>query len=72
MDMGTIADFLDDILEDGDKARVSDEDQLEELELVMDRMNARKLYLSGKFSRRTINRAFRDGEHKRLKHLQIM
>ncbi len=72
MDMGTITEFLRHVLEEGDKARLPDEDQLEELELVMDRMNARQPYLSGKFSRWSINQALRDGEHKRLMHQQVI
>ncbi|KZL25881.1 plasmid pRiA4b ORF-3 family protein [Pseudovibrio sp. WM33] len=72
MDMGTITDFLQDILDDSDKLKLPGEDQLEELELVMDRMNAREPYLSSKFSRWSINQAFRGDEHKRLMHQQIM
>ncbi len=71
-DMGTITDFLQGILDYCDKLKLPDENRLEELELVMDRMNAREPYLSGKFSRRSINQAFRDDNHKRLIHRQIM
>ncbi|KZL25891.1 plasmid pRiA4b ORF-3 family protein [Pseudovibrio sp. WM33] len=72
MDMGTITEFLQGILNDCDKLKLPDKNRLEELELVMDRMNAREPYLSGKFSRRSINQAFRDDNHKRLIHQQIM
>ena len=40
----------------------------DEVDAAMQRVVARELYQAGKFSRKLVNQAFRDGRHRELMH----
>ncbi|WP_287995837.1 plasmid pRiA4b ORF-3 family protein [Acidiphilium sp.] len=70
-DFGVMAEWLDDLTK-RDTTDLTVRDVLtDEVEAAMQRVVAREPYQAGKFSRKLVNQAFRDGRHRDLMHQQF-
>jgi len=70
-DMGTMVEWLDDLVQRDVKDETVGELTTDDVRMAMERMVARGPFLAGKFSRKLVNRAFRDGRHRELTHQQF-
>jgi len=70
-DFGVMAEWLDDLTK-RDTTDLTVRDVLtDEVEAAMQRVVAREPYKAGKFLRKLVNQAFRDGRHRDLMHQQF-
>ena len=70
-DFGVMVEWLDDLTKQ-DTTDLTVRDVLtDEVEAAMQRVVAREPYQAGKFSRKLVNQAFRDGRHRDLMHQQF-
>lgn len=66
-----MAEGLDDILQRDHTDKTVGELTPDDARMAMERMVAREPFLPGKFSRKLVNQAFRDGRHRDLMHQQF-
>ncbi len=71
-DMDVMAEWLGDIMQIDTTDKTVRELLSEDVEMAMERVVSRGAYIAGKFSRKTVNRAFRAGRHRELMHQQLM
>ncbi|MBN9072707.1 MAG: plasmid pRiA4b ORF-3 family protein [Rhizobiales bacterium] len=67
-DLATMAEFVEQVVLNGDRAILDDEDTRHAVERAIDRSRAREPFLACRFSRRDVNKSFRQDEHRRLMH----
>ena len=69
-DFGAMLDWLDDLSKMDTTGMTVQDVMNEDIEATMHRVLTREPYQTGKFSRKAVNRAFRDGRHGELMHQQ--
>ena len=69
-DLMTLADFIEEVVLDGNEALRQNEDKRWEVDMALERSQERQPYLNEKFSRRAVNRAFRQNDHEVLMYQQ--
>lgn len=69
-DLMTLADFIKEVVLDGNETLWQDEDKRWEVDMALERSQERQPYLHEKFSRREVNRAFRQKDHEILMYQQ--
>lgn len=69
-DLKILADFVQQVVLDGNVALRQDEEKRWEVEDALERSQGRQPYLSDQFSRRAVNQAFRQQHHEILMHQQ--
>jgi hypothetical protein len=67
-DLATMADFVEQVVLNGDRVMLDDEDARQAVECAIDRSRSRAPFLAHRFSRRDVNKGFRQDEHRRLMH----
>ena len=67
-DLAQVADFVDQVVLKERYELLKDEERRWRMEDVLDRCRAREPYLDDRFSRRTVNQAFRQNAHRQLMH----
>lgn len=67
-DLATMAEFVEQVVLNGDPAMLDDEDTRYAVERAIDRSRAREPFLNGRFSRRNVNKSFLQDDHRRLMH----
>jgi len=70
-DMGVMADFLEDVVAADTPNRPVSDFMSDDVETAMERMIARKPFVEENFSRGTVSKRFRAGEHLELMHQQM-
>lgn len=70
-DMGVMVDWLDDIVQTDTPNHIVRDVLTDDVEAAMHRVLAREPYQSGKFSRKLVNQAFREGRHRELMRQQF-
>lgn len=71
-DLAVLGDIIDRAILRGDRSLLDDDDERGRLEMAVERCGSRLPFVNDTFSRRVVNKAFRDDEHRRLMHQQIM
>ena len=71
-DIQFLAEIADQIVLQGNRSMLEDEDMRWRVEMASDRCRSRARFLETKFHRGGVNKRFRAGDHRRLKHQQIM
>ncbi len=67
-DLATMADFVEQVVLNGDRAMLDDEEARQAVERAIDRSRSRAPFLACRFSLRDANKGFRQDEHRRLMH----
>lgn len=70
-DMGTMVDFLEDVVAANAPDRPVSDFLSDDVEAAMERMVARKPFVEGKFLQGAVNKRFRAGEHRKLMRQQM-
>jgi hypothetical protein len=70
-DLEAIAEFVQDVVLDGNEARLQDAEARWQLAQTLERAEARQALLANAFSRRAVNARFRQDEHHVLMHQQL-
>lgn len=67
-DLATMAEFVEQVVLNGDRAMLDDDDTRHAVERAIDRSRSREPFIVCRFSRRDVNKSFRQDEHRRLMH----
>ncbi len=71
-DLDILSGFASDLLDCRHTGKDLADLDMSDVQLAVDRINAREPFMAGKFSRKQVNDRFRDGSHQRLQHQQII
>lgn len=71
LDMKTMTEFLEDIVAADDPSRSVSDFLSDDVEMAMERMAGRKLFLDNKFSRDAVNKRFQSRAHRELMRQQL-
>ncbi|WP_245295289.1 plasmid pRiA4b ORF-3 family protein [Manganibacter manganicus] len=71
-DLATMAEFVEQVVLNGDRAMLDDEDTRHAVECAIDRSRARAPFIACGSSRRDVNKSFRQEEHRRLMHQRLI